>query len=62
MRMCTVSGEEFQIEGFGGSVDLAILSGFLALHRVKHQAKRFWWLGYAIAGVCGAGSARLPPA
>ena len=26
------------------------------------RAKRFWWSGYAIAGVCGAGSARLPPA
>ena len=39
---------------------MAILSGpwpYLTLHR----AKRFWWSGYAIADVCGAGSARLPP-
>ena len=43
---------------FGGNVDLAILSGPLALHR----ARRFWWSGYAIAGVCGAGCARLPSA
>ncbi|MBD0866631.1 MAG: hypothetical protein GDA36_14130 [Rhodobacteraceae bacterium] len=34
---------------FGGSFDLAILSAPLALHR----ARRFWWSGYAIAGVCG---------
>ncbi|MBD0866028.1 MAG: hypothetical protein GDA36_10740 [Rhodobacteraceae bacterium] len=34
---------------FGGSVDLAILSDSLALHR----AKRFWWSGYAMAGICG---------
>ena len=34
---------------FGERVDWAILSGPLALHR----AKRFWWSGYAIAGVCG---------
>jgi len=33
---------------FGGSFYLAILSDPLALHR----AKRFWWSGYAIAGVC----------
>ncbi|MBD0865677.1 MAG: hypothetical protein GDA36_08795, partial [Rhodobacteraceae bacterium] len=34
---------------FDGSFDLAILSDPLALKR----AKRFWWSGYAIAGVCG---------
>ncbi|MBD0865843.1 MAG: hypothetical protein GDA36_09705, partial [Rhodobacteraceae bacterium] len=42
---------------FGECFDLAILSGPLALHR----AKRFWWSGYAIAGVCGAGFVRLSP-
>ncbi|MBD0864819.1 MAG: hypothetical protein GDA36_04000 [Rhodobacteraceae bacterium] len=47
---------------FGEHFDLAILSGPLALHRAKHWAKWFWWSGYAIVGVCGAGSARLPPA
>jgi len=55
---------------FGGSFDLAIRSAPLALHRAKHQAKQFWWSGYAVAGICGlrmilfAGllrSARLPP-
>ncbi|MBD0864926.1 MAG: hypothetical protein GDA36_04595 [Rhodobacteraceae bacterium] len=34
-------------------VNLPILSGSLALQRAKHRAKRFWWSGYAIAGVCG---------
>ncbi|MBD0866258.1 MAG: hypothetical protein GDA36_12065 [Rhodobacteraceae bacterium] len=38
---------------FGGSVDLAILSGPLALQRAKQWAKRFGWSGYAIAGACG---------
>ena len=33
---------------FGGSFDLAILSGTPTLDR----AKRFWWSSYAIAGVC----------
>ena len=33
----------------GERADLAILSDPLALKRVK----RFWWSGYAIAGVCG---------
>ncbi|MBD0865694.1 MAG: hypothetical protein GDA36_08885 [Rhodobacteraceae bacterium] len=36
-----------------GSFDLAILSGPLTLQQAKHRAKRFWWLGYAIARVCG---------
>ncbi|MBD0865793.1 MAG: hypothetical protein GDA36_09425 [Rhodobacteraceae bacterium] len=38
---------------FGERFDFAIPSGPLALHRAKHWAKRFWWSGYAIAGVCG---------
>ncbi|MBD0864634.1 MAG: hypothetical protein GDA36_03005 [Rhodobacteraceae bacterium] len=44
---------------FGGSFDRAILSGPLALHR----AKRFWWSGYVIAGVCGlrGGSLQVLP-
>ncbi|MBD0866117.1 MAG: hypothetical protein GDA36_11235 [Rhodobacteraceae bacterium] len=33
---------------FGGSFDLAILSGPMVLQR----AKRFWWSDYLIAGVC----------
>ncbi|MBD0864911.1 MAG: hypothetical protein GDA36_04520 [Rhodobacteraceae bacterium] len=55
---------------FGGSVNWAILSDPLALQRAKQLARRFWWSGYAIAGVYGlkmilfaalASSARLPP-
>ncbi|MBD0864338.1 MAG: hypothetical protein GDA36_01390 [Rhodobacteraceae bacterium] len=47
---------------FGGSFDLAILSGLRALPGLT-SGKAFLvvWL-YAIAAVCGAGSARLPPA
>ncbi|MBD0864677.1 MAG: hypothetical protein GDA36_03240 [Rhodobacteraceae bacterium] len=44
---------------FGGSFDLVILFGPMALHRTK----RFWWSGYAIAGVCGlrGGSRQVLP-
>jgi len=31
---------------FGESLDLAILSDPLALHRAKQRAKRFWWSGF----------------
>ncbi|MBD0866420.1 MAG: hypothetical protein GDA36_12935 [Rhodobacteraceae bacterium] len=31
---------------FCESLDLAILSGSLALHRAKQRAKRFWWFGF----------------
>ncbi|MBD0865196.1 MAG: hypothetical protein GDA36_06075 [Rhodobacteraceae bacterium] len=40
---------------FGGSLDLAILPGPMALQRAKQWAKRFGRSGYAIAGVCGLG-------
>ncbi|MBD0864401.1 MAG: hypothetical protein GDA36_01715 [Rhodobacteraceae bacterium] len=38
---------------FGGSFDLAILSDPLDLTSGKQRAKRFWWSGHAIVGVCG---------
>ncbi|MBD0866109.1 MAG: hypothetical protein GDA36_11190 [Rhodobacteraceae bacterium] len=46
---------------FGGSVDFWPFCPVRWLYLTLQQAKRFGRSGYAIAGVCGAGSVRLPP-